>query len=118
MKPVRDVAVQLGCNFAAPSLCFQNTRQSDELASYSRISSVKRLLNFRPAAPSRLRMARAVRPCLPITRPRSFGADREFKHGLATFFDRIDRDLCGIVDQSFRDLLDQDPHVSSWFAHL
>ena len=63
-------------------------------------------------------MARAVRPCLPITRPRSLGANREFKHGLPTFFDRINRNLRGIVDQSLGDLLDQDPHVPGWRAFI
>ena len=109
--------MRLGCDFAAASLGLENARQRDELAGYSRISSVKRLLNFKPAAPSRLRMARAVRPCLPITRPRSFGANGEFEHGLSALFDLIDRDLRRIIDQSFRNLLDQDPHVPSWFAH-
>ena len=42
-KPVRDIAVQLDRNFAAASLGFQDARQGDELAGYSRISSVTRL---------------------------------------------------------------------------
>src|SRR5712692_5383617 len=42
----------------------------------SRISSVKRLCSFMPAAPSSVRMALAVRPCRPITLPRSSGWTR------------------------------------------
>jgi hypothetical protein len=40
LKPVRDVAVKLGCNFAASPLRLQDARQRDELVCYSRISSV------------------------------------------------------------------------------
>src|SRR5579863_7573306 len=40
---------------------------------YSRISSVKRFFSFIPAAPRIVRMERAVRPCFPITFPRSDG---------------------------------------------
>jgi len=40
---------------------------------YSRISSVKRFFSFIPAAPRMVRIERAVRPCLPITLPRSEG---------------------------------------------
>src|SRR5580692_4978203 len=39
----------------------------------SSISRVKRLRSFIPAAPSNVRMALAVRPCRPITLPRSSG---------------------------------------------
>jgi hypothetical protein len=42
-KPVRDIAMNLDRNFAAPSLRLQDARQGDELAGYSRISSVTRL---------------------------------------------------------------------------
>src|SRR5690242_19030267 len=40
------------------------------------ISSWKRLCSFIPAAPRIVRIERAVRPCLPITLPKSFGATR------------------------------------------
>src|SRR5262249_54519138 len=39
----------------------------------SSISSVKRLCSFIPAAPSSVRIAFAVRPCRPITLPKSSG---------------------------------------------
>src|SRR2546429_7665676 len=39
----------------------------------SRISSVNRLCNFIPAAPNSVRIASAVRPCRPITLPKSSG---------------------------------------------
>src|SRR5258705_3499770 len=42
----------------------------------SRISSVKRLCSFIPEAPSSVRMALAVRPCRPITLPKSSGCTR------------------------------------------
>src|SRR4029079_1574743 len=38
---------------------------------YSRISSTNRFFNFMPAARSKVRIARAVLPCLPMTFPRS-----------------------------------------------
>src|ERR1035438_8256706 len=41
---------------------------------HSRISSVNRRFSFIPAAPRIVRMERAVRPCLPITLPRSLAA--------------------------------------------
>src|ERR1700735_811667 len=50
------------------------TGDGDELQNYSRISSVNRRFSFMPAAPSSVRMDRAVRPCLPITLPRSLAA--------------------------------------------
>src|SRR5580698_7978853 len=50
------------------------TGDGDELQNYSRISSVNRRFSFMPAAPSRVRMDRAVRPCLPMTLPRSLAA--------------------------------------------
>ena len=40
VKPVRDVAVHLGCNFAASPLRLNDARQRNELIRYSRISSV------------------------------------------------------------------------------
>ena len=40
VKPVRDVAMQFGCNFAASPLRFHDARERNELARYSRISSV------------------------------------------------------------------------------
>src|SRR5215471_10352360 len=46
------------------------------LKTHSRISSVNRRFNFIPAAPRIVRMERAVRPCLPITLPKSLGATR------------------------------------------
>ena len=46
------------------------------LRSHSRISSVKRRFSFIPAAPTIVRIDRAVRPCRPITFPRSLGATR------------------------------------------
>src|SRR5260370_26947531 len=42
----------------------------------SRISSVNRLCSFIPHAPSSVRIALAVRPCRPITFPRSSGCTR------------------------------------------
>src|SRR5688572_581900 len=41
---------------------------------HSRISKVKRRFSFIPAAPRIVRTERAVRPCFPITLPRSLGA--------------------------------------------
>src|SRR6185437_1891077 len=46
---------------------------------YSRISSENRRFNFVPTAPSSVRIERAVRPCLPITFPRSPSATRSSK---------------------------------------
>src|SRR5579863_2721181 len=46
------------------------------LETHSRISSVKRRFSFMPAAPRMVRIERAVRPCLPITLPRSLAATR------------------------------------------
>src|SRR5262249_44447363 len=43
---------------------------------YSRISSTKRFFNFIPAPRKIVRIARAVRPCLPMTFPRSWGETR------------------------------------------
>ena len=111
-------AVQFGCNFAVTSLCLQDTRQRNELAGYSRISSVKRLLNFRPGGAQQIAHGTYGAPLFADHSAQIVGADCEFKHSLATLFDRTDGDLCGIVDQSFGDLLDQYPHVSSWHAFL
>src|SRR5262245_27801082 len=46
---------------------------------YSKISRVKRRLSFMPAAPRIVRIERAVRPCFPITFPKSLGATRNSK---------------------------------------
>src|SRR5271165_3381258 len=78
-EPVRNIAVQLDCDFATPPLGLPHTGQGNELAGdsgvfYSNISSVKRLCNRTPAAPIRARKARATRPFAPITLPTSFGA--------------------------------------------
>src|SRR5208337_620248 len=48
-------------------------------APYSRISSVKRFLSFMPAALRMVRTERAVRPCFPITFPKSEGCTRNSK---------------------------------------
>src|SRR5262249_49885225 len=46
------------------------------VAAHSRISSTKRFLSFVPEALRTVRIARAVRPCLPMTLPRSPSATR------------------------------------------
>jgi hypothetical protein len=38
-ETVRDIGVQLHCNFAAAPLSFQDAGQGNKLAAYSRISS-------------------------------------------------------------------------------
>src|SRR5580692_7751587 len=55
------------------------TGDGDELQIYSRISSVNRRFSFMPAAPRSVRMDRAVRPCLPMTLPKSLAATRSSK---------------------------------------
>src|SRR5712664_1324427 len=58
----------------------RNRHPTLRLAAHSsNISSVKRLRTFIPAAPSNVRTALAVRPCRPITLPRSSGCTRNSK---------------------------------------
>src|SRR5713101_7594444 len=85
-KALRKIGVKFGGNFAAPSLRFEDARNRDKLFAdtrYSRISSVNRFCSFMPAAPRMVRMERAVRPCLPITLPRSLGATRSSSTALS-----------------------------------
>src|SRR5581483_9266243 len=59
----------------APGFAQNGNRDPSGLGqAHSRISSVKRRFSFIPAAPRMVRIERAVRPCLPITFPRSLGA--------------------------------------------
>jgi hypothetical protein len=70
-----EVGKEVGSDFADAALCLGDTRDRDKLA-YSRISSAKRRSSFMPDALRMVRMARAVRPCLPMTFPTSPGATR------------------------------------------
>ena len=60
-----------------------------------------------PAAPSRVRMERAVRPCLPMTFPRSPGATRSSSTVTCSPLDLLYGDFVGDVHQSFRDIFNQ-----------
>src|SRR5215469_18329552 len=61
--------------FAPIAARFTQQGNRDPLAfRHSRISSVNRRFSFIPAAPRMVRIERAVRPCLPMTFPRSLGA--------------------------------------------
>src|SRR5580704_13327985 len=82
-ETIGKIGEDFGSYFAANSVRAQKARYRDAVGSrrlfgrhYSRISSVKRFFNFIPAAPSRVRMDLAVRPCRPITFPRSSGWTR------------------------------------------
>src|SRR5215470_4965737 len=76
------VGEQLGQDFALVSARPQDARDQHPFLVFvgglqsSRISRVKRLRSFIPAAPSSVRMALAVRPWRPITLPRSSGWTR------------------------------------------
>src|SRR6185312_9639405 len=78
-KTVRKVCVEFYGDFAPPPLRLEHAGDGDELFGYSRISRVKRLRSFMPAALRMVRMERAVRPCFPMTLPRSLGATRSSK---------------------------------------
>src|SRR5262249_61933900 len=78
------VGEDLGCHFAPAAVRADNARQGNAHETpfrevgghYSRISKVRRFLNFIPAAPRMVRMDLAVRPWRPITFPRSLGWTR------------------------------------------
>src|SRR5437588_12329686 len=76
-EPLGEIRQDFGGHLAAPAPRPQDTRERQQRrwfqAHYSRISSVRRFLSFIPAAPRMVRMDFAVRPCLPITLPRSVG---------------------------------------------
>src|SRR5258707_14012507 len=85
-QPFRKIGQQLSCDLAFISarsvdprhrhifLLCRGTHPADAYS--SRISSVNRLCCFIPEAPSSVRMALAVRPCRPITLPKSSGCTR------------------------------------------
>src|SRR5580704_3066134 len=79
-QALREISENLGGNLAAAAPGAQNARQGQNRGGfaghYSRISSVKRFLSFIPAAPRMVRIDFAVRPCRPITLPRSSGCTR------------------------------------------
>src|SRR3990172_5764650 len=73
------IGEELGGHFAAAPLGLDQTGHGQPAGgqpAYSRISRVKRFRSFIPAAPRMVRMERAVRPCLPMTLPRSDGSTR------------------------------------------
>ena len=77
VEALRPGAERHSRDFAAVAAGFSQDGDRDPIVRrrrHSRISSVKRRFNFIPAAPRMVRMERAVRPCLPITFPRSLGA--------------------------------------------
>src|SRR5258708_22616153 len=82
-QPLRKIRQQLRRHFALVSTRAKDVRNCHPLLGFaahsSRISSVKRLRTFIPAAPSSVRTALAVRPCRPITLPRSSGCTRNSK---------------------------------------
>src|SRR5712692_6383496 len=75
-----EVGEDLRGHFAATPVRTQDPRQGHSRKTfgghYSRISKVRRFFNFIPAAPRMVRMDFAVRPCRPITLPRSLGWTR------------------------------------------
>src|SRR5262249_25563786 len=77
------IGENFGGDFAAPAPWAQNSRQSQRcrqfVRHYSRISRVYRFRNFIPAAPRMVRIDLAVRPCRPMTLPRSSGWTRNSK---------------------------------------
>src|SRR5258708_5751482 len=85
-QPFRKIGQQLGCDLAFISARSLDPRHrhiflfcwgTHPAGAYSSsISSVKRLCCFMPEAPSSVRMAFAVRPCRPITFPKSSGCTR------------------------------------------
>src|SRR6266540_3685402 len=76
-KPVRHVGERLHLHLAAHPVHTQDLPDGDQLAlGYSRISNTHRFPNLVPAAFRIVRIDRAVRPCLPITLPRSSWATR------------------------------------------
>ena len=60
--PFGMIAERDGSQLSLVSAGSEKTGDGDELQNYSRISSVNRRLSFIPAAPSSVRMDRAVRP--------------------------------------------------------
>src|SRR6266568_4389692 len=76
-QPFGKVGEDFRGHFAAGSARTQDSRECHAGwgfgGHYSRISSVRRFLTFIPAAPRIVRMDLAVRPCRPITLPRSVG---------------------------------------------
>src|SRR5579864_9726736 len=66
-KTFRKIGVEFCGDFAPPPLRLDYAGDGDERFGYSKISRVKRLRNFMPAALRIVRMERAVRPCLPMT---------------------------------------------------
>ncbi len=87
------------------------TGDGDELQilsqTYSRISSVNRRFSFMPAAPSSVRMDRAVRPCLPMTLPKSLAATFNSSTVTCSPCTSLDGDLVGQINQSLRDVFDK-----------
>src|SRR5262247_1208401 len=91
-EALREVSQQIGDDLAAMSLWSGDPRDADQIILFdvragsrailfpavihSRISSTKRFLSFVPEALRTVRIARAVRPCLPMTFPRSPSATR------------------------------------------
>src|SRR5579871_2989007 len=81
-KALGKIGEDLCCYFAAPSVWAENARDGHGwfviacrtfFRYYSRVFSVYLFFSFIPAAPSSERIAFAVRPCRPITLPRSSG---------------------------------------------
>src|SRR5512145_2524245 len=88
-EAIREISQQIGDNLAAMSLWAGDPRDADQIIPsdvfcdvrarrrailfpaviHSRISSTKRFLSFVPEALRTVRIARAVRPCLPMTFP-------------------------------------------------
>ena len=62
---------------------------------------------FADAADRIVRSALAVRPCLPITLPRSCSADLELEHQRVRLGDLLDLDLFRVVDEAPRQVVDQ-----------
>src|SRR5271154_2225151 len=76
-QPFGKIGEDFGSHLATPPPRAHDSRNGETGEGfgghYSRISSVNRFLSFIPAAPRMVRMDFAVRPCRPITFPRSVG---------------------------------------------
>ena len=105
------IGQDFGGHFAATSPGPQNARQGQAREGfgghYSRISSVKRFLSFIPAAPRMVRIDFAVRPCRPITLPRSAGVNAQLQHGDLLALHGANLNVFWMIHESFRDGFNQ-----------
>ena len=86
------------------------------VVSSSTISSEKRWCSFMLAAPRMVRNERAVRPCLPMTLPMSWGATRTCRMVESWSSISSTETPSGMIDQCLDDLQDEMFHLLSRLA--